>query len=177
MTTRTILPIALLGLTSCEGGLFAPGETDPAIRTSANEYVLETTSIGWETQIQYTYANQSDGIYYLVNCNGAYGFHLEKWIEDRWVLAYFPVLPACLSPVIRISPGTVFSSSIPVFAGFPGNNWHPKFEIADPEGTYRIVLDVLSSYDQNAYPFGTEVPRENRVSNEFRIVTADPPAD
>ena len=175
---RAVLAFApLLLLASCEGGLLAPDDADPAIRTSADEYVLETTSIGWETQIPFTYVNRSAGPYYLVNCNGAYGFHLEKWIDGRWVLAYTPVLPACLSPVIRIDAGSLFPSSIAVFAGFPGTNWHPKFQIADPEGTYRIVLEALQSYDESGFPFGTDVPREERVSNEFRLGTADAPAD
>jgi hypothetical protein len=178
MILRAILLLAALtGLVSCEGGLLAPPDHDPAVRTSADEYVLETTPIGWETQIPYTYANRSEGSYYLVNCNGGYWFDLQKRVDDRWVLAYSPVLPACRSPVIRFGPGSVFSSSIPVFAGFPGNNWHPKFEIAEPTGTYRIVLHTLSSYDEDAYPFGEELPLEDRVSNEFRLVTADSPTD
>jgi hypothetical protein len=39
------------------------------------------------------------------------------------------------------------------------------------------VLHTLSSYDENAYPFGEELPLQDRVSNEFRLVTADSPPD
>jgi hypothetical protein len=163
-------------LIACEGGLFAPGDVNPPIWTSAEEYVLETTSIGWEAQIPFVYENRSDGSYFLVNCNGAYDYHLEKWLNDRWVLAYTPVLPACLSPVIGIPSRSTFSGSVPIFAGYPGSNFYPKFELSDPQGIYRLVLHPLSSFDQNAYPFGPEIPLEDRISNEFRLVTAaDPP--
>jgi len=99
----------LLGLAACEGRLFAPESGDPPIRTSAHEYVLETTSIGWETEISFLYANRSDGPYYLPNCGGSYFYSLEKRVEDRWVFAWGPVLPLCLSPVIRIDAGTTFA--------------------------------------------------------------------
>ena len=43
---RPVLILALLyELAACEGGLFAPSSSDPPIRTSADEYVLETTSV------------------------------------------------------------------------------------------------------------------------------------
>jgi hypothetical protein len=79
--------------------------------------------------------------------------------------------------VIRIEPGATFSGRIGIFAGFPGTNWEPKFQVANPEGTYRIVLETLSSFDKDAYPFGPLIPQEHRVSNQFRLVTADQQAD
>jgi hypothetical protein len=74
----------LLGLAACEGGLFAPASSDSPIRTTADEYVLETTSVGWQTEI---------------------------------------------------------------------------------------------SFDEDARPFGPTIPREQRISNEFRLVIADAPTD
>jgi hypothetical protein len=163
----------LLGLAACEGGLFAPESTDPPIRTTADEYVLETTSVGWQTEISFVYANRSDGHYYLVNCGGSYFFRLEKRIEDRWVFAWGPVLPLCLSPVIRIDAGATFADTLGIFGGFPGTNFSPKFQMADPQGLYRIVVEALSSFDEDERPFGPMIPREQRVSNEFRLVIAD----
>jgi len=183
MNTRAIpraIPFLalLLGLAACEGGVFAPESTDPPIRTTADEYVLETTSIGWQTEISFLYANRSDGPYYLVNCGGSYFFRLEKLVEDRWVFAWGPVLPLCLSPVIRIDAGATFADTLGIFGGFPGTNFSPKFQMTNPEGLYRIVVEAaLSSYDEDARPFGPPIPREQRVSNEFRLVTADAPTD
>ena len=178
MNIRTILLLAaLLGLASCEGGLFAPDDGDPPIRTSADEYVLETTSIGWQTEISFVYANRSNGPYYLVNCGGSYGFSLEKWVEDRWAFAWAPTLPLCLSPVIRIDSRATFPDTLGIFGGFPGTNFGPQFQMANPEGVYRIVLETLSSFDEEARPFGALIPREQRVSNEFRLATANQPTD
>ena len=176
MTIRTILPIAvLLGLASCEGGLLAPDDADPSIRTSADEYVFETTSIGWEIRIPFRYENRSEGPYFLPNCNGTYEFRLEKWLGDRWAAAFYPVLQACLSPVIRIESGDAFVDTIGVLAAFPGNNFHPKFEIGEPEGEYRIVLETLSSYQTAGGPFGPAIPFDDRVSNSFRLRTDESP--
>jgi hypothetical protein len=176
--SRSISCLALLlGLAACEGGLFSPESSDPPIRTSADEYLLETTSIGWRTEIAIVYANRSDGPYYLVNCGGSYFFRLEKLVEDRWVLAWGPILPLCLSPVIRIDAGATFADTLGIFGGFPGTNTAPQFQMADPDGVYRIVVETLSSFDEDARPFGPMLPREQRVSNEFRLVTADAPTD
>jgi hypothetical protein len=170
-------PFLLLGLAACEGGLFAPESSDPPIQTSADEYLLETTSIGWETEISFVYANRSDGPYFLPNCGGSYDYVLEKLVEDRWVVAWGPILPACQSPVIRIDAGAALADTIGVFAGFPGTRFHPQFQMANPEGVYRIMVATLGSYDGDRYPFGDRIPREQRVSNEFRLVTADAPTD
>lgn len=175
VTSRAIASLTLLlGLAACEGGLFAPESSDPPIRTSADEYVLETTSIGWQAEIDLVYANRSDGPYYLVNCGGSYFYVLEKLVEGRWVVSWGPILPLCLSPVIRIDAGATFADTLGIFGGFPGTNVSPKFQMANPEGTYRIVVEALRSFDEEARPFGPMLPREQRVSNEFRLVTARP---
>ena len=175
-TLRPILLLTLpLGIAACEGGLLAPESGDPPIRTIAEEYVLETTSIGWRTEISFLYANRSDGPYYLVNCGGSYFYRLEKLVEDRWVFAWGPILPLCLSPVIRIDAGATFADTLGIFGGFPGTNFSPKFQMADPEGLYRIVVEALSSFHEDARPFGPMIPREQRVSNPFRLVTVDAP--
>ncbi|CAN5840925.1 hypothetical protein BH20GEM1_BH20GEM1_18080 [soil metagenome] len=167
----------LLGIAACEGGLFAPESSAPPIRTSADEYLLETTTIGWQTEIPFVYANPSDGPYYLPNCGGSYFYVLEKLVEGRWVVGWGPILPLCRSPVIRIDAGATLADTVGVFGGFPGSNFSPKFLMADPQGIYRIVVDALGSYDEDARPVGPLLRREQRVSNEFRLVTADAPTD
>jgi hypothetical protein len=177
-TFRVSLSLVLvLGLAACEGGLFAPESRDPPIRTSAEEYVLKTTSIGWETEIPFVYANRSGGPYYLVNCGGSYFYVLEKFVEGRWVVSWGPILPLCLSPVIRINAGATLADTVGIFAGFPGTKNGPQFQMPDPQGVYRIVVEALRSFDEDARPFGPMLPREQRVSNEFRLVTADAPTD
>lgn len=175
-TPRAIACLALLlGVAACEGGLFAPESSDPPIRTSADEYVLETTSIGWRTEIPFVYANRSDGPYYLSNCGGSYFYVLEKFVEGRWVVGWGPILPLCRSPVIRIDAGATLADTVGVFGGFPGSNFQPQFQMRDPQGIYRIVVEALGSYDEDARPFGPMLPREQRVSNEFRLTARIPP--
>lgn len=168
-----MLAAAVLGLVSCEGGVFAPDELDAPIRTSATEYALETTSIGWEIAIPFSYANRSAGPYLLPNCGGLYEYRLDKWLGDRWAPGYFPVLPLCLSPVIRIEGGTTFVDTLHLFAGFPDGNFSPTFAHRDPQGEYRIVVETLRSYQDRTLPFGPRIPFDDRVSNTFRLVAED----
>lgn len=176
--SRSILRLALLlSIAACEGGLLSPETSDPPIRTSADEYLLEATSIGWQTEIAFVYANRSDRPYYLSNCGGSYFYVLEKLVEGRWVVSWRPILPLCRSPVIRIDAGRVLADTVGVFGGFPGSNFHPQFQTSDPQGIYRIVVEALGSYDEDARPVGRLLRREQRVSNEFRLVAADSPTD
>lgn len=75
------------------------------------------------------------------------------------MFAWGPILPLCLSPVIRIDAGATFADTLGIFGGFPGTNFSPKFQMADSEGLYRIVVEAaLSSYDEDARPFGPTIP-------------------
>jgi hypothetical protein len=145
----------------------------PALSTDADRYVLERTTIGWEAAIPFTYENRTRGPVFVVSCLHPTPPILEKWVGGRWVTAWSPTVPACLGPVLRVEAGERYSDGLRVFAGYPENNWHPKFDVAEPEGTYRLVWDVLSSYDPGRYPFGDPLPLHLRVSNSFELVEGD----
>jgi hypothetical protein len=175
MKTALLLPACLLSFAACGDSTSGPAgpldlSGDPPIRTSADEYVLETTSIEWRTEIPITYFNPSHESYFLANCGGSYFYRLEKWVEDDWVFAWGPFLPLCLSPVIRIEPGESFADTLWVSSGFPDVNYYPKFRFENPAGRYRVVIEALSEYDEDRYPFGPLIPLERRVSNAFQLV-------
>lgn len=170
------ISLILVAVAACDDTALGPGDgsldlsADPPIRTSAETYVLERDAIGWSVVIPITYINESRGPYYLVNCGGSYSFWLERWMGDRWVYAWSPTLPACLSPVIRIESGATFPDTLWIFAGFPRTKNHPQFVFDDPGGRHRFVIEALSSYDEEVYPFGPLIPLERRVSNAFQLV-------
>jgi hypothetical protein len=145
------------------------------IQTDRLRYELVQSELAWEATIPFTFRNRSAGIAYIAHCQGSYFLELEKLVNGNWVLGWSPVVPLCLSlEPIRIPPGEKFQDSIRLFAGRPGTNLAPKFEVPDPEGVYRIVIHPLSSYDVGQHPFGPELPLPQRISNPFRIaVRAD----
>lgn len=140
----------------------------PPIRTDQGTYALTATSVEWQTVVRFTYRNPRSHTIYLVNCGGAYQVILEKWVVNRWVPAWGNITPMCLSPAIEIGPGTTYQGVVHVVSGFPGSRYYPQFKF-DPEGTYRIVLNPVASFDPDAQPFGPPLPHEQRVSNGFRI--------
>lgn len=175
INTRRAVQVSLVVLAACEGGGPLWPEGAPPIRTDAAVYTLETIGDFWTGRIPIEYENRGNRTWYLVNCGGLYGWRLEKWVGERWEAAYGPVLPLCLSPAIRIEPAETLSDTLHVDAGHPGTNTAPQFAFPDPAGTYRVVLETLSSYDERRYPFGALIPLDQRVSNAFELRVADEP--
>lgn len=175
MNRKALIAALPLGLAACDETAVGPDSSldlsaAPPIRTSADSYRLETDAIGWQTMIPFTYRNESRGTYFLVNCGTLYDIRLERWDGSRWVFGWGPVLPLCLSPVMRIESGTTFADTLWIFGGFPDGNTVPRFASEDPAGQYRIVIRTLGDYDEDAYPFGPLIPVEQRVSNSFLLV-------
>jgi hypothetical protein len=177
----------LLALTACAaeitGAASSPGADDPQpgagpapgeapIRTSASEYTLVRHSHGLQVQIPFVFTNRTGGTVYVVNCNGATSLELQRWQNGAWVTVWTPVLAMCLSPPITIARGAEHRSGVHVWAGDRGSNTYPQFTMDEIAGEYRIRWGgVYSDYDSNRYPFGTEVPEAQRVSNTFRLRT------
>ena len=152
------------------GFRFEADTTALALATSRDAYTLRRTDIGYETEIPFRFRNTASRTVYVVNCNRIVPPLLEKRVDGAWVVAWGAVVPQCLSEPIVIAPGEVYRDTLEVFAGYPESNNHPRFEVDEPAGTYRLVwTQVLWSFDPNEYPFGPEVPRELRTSNEITL--------
>ena len=124
------------------------------------------------TSIPYTFTNRTGGPVYLLNCRGRFGLHLEREDAGGWTLAWSPVSLACLSPPIVIDEAEVWVDTLDVVAGIPDSNAWPRFDIADPAGTYRIVWGAaFSSYRPDGPPWGRPLPWAERVSNTFQLLS------
>jgi len=175
--------LALLLLVACEGRESAPsggadtppgadtltGDADAPLRTDRDRYVLRPGDIGPEAVIVATFTNPTDAPLYIVNCNGAIGWGLQRlvgeWVED-WIVA----MNACLSEPLVVAAGG--SRTDTLYFRPDGGGSPPSGVSRDPveEGTYRVVLyGVLTSFDPDARPMGKEVPVEQRVSQPFTI--------
>ncbi len=185
-----LIPLALaLLLSACsQGALDGPAEQssgpvagtgDAALMRDAGapfqtdrlSYTLVTTPAGIEGQIAYVLTNHTGGPIFIVNCNGATSLNLEKQVGDRWVRAWGPVIPTCLSAPIVVEPEQEYRDVVHVFGGHPASNMDPKFTVDLVPGVYRLVWhDVLRTYDHNAFPHhGEALPMEQRISNHFRL--------
>lgn len=164
--------IVLAGIVVACGAVTAAEEHgDASLRTDANVYQLQRDSRGNLTvEIPFTYHNTTGKTVYLVNCNGAVPPSLEKWQDGEWVAGWNPVVLLCLSPPIQVPPNGVYEDTLRVLAAPYGSNAGPQFEVADPDGTYRLVWHVaLHDYDLDDPPAGTPLPLENRLSNSFDL--------
>jgi hypothetical protein len=138
------------------------------IRTDQRSYTYGPGQFGEEIVIEGQYTAPAD--VYIVNCNGAIGWGLQRKVDARWVDAWIVATDACLSAPIVMKAGTVHSYSHLVRGGGGGVVYPEKRQgVVDP-GTYRIVwYGVLRSFDRDARPFGEELPLDARVSNAFDI--------
>lgn len=166
MSTRFRAAV-LATLAGC-GGSLLESVAEPAIRTDQSEYRLRQTALGLETQILFTFRNRTGGAVYVPNCRGDAPPVLEKLVDGEWVRAWAPVILLCLSPPIVIQAGARHADTLRVLGCHPQNNCAPKFEVAEVEGTYRLLWPhVLTSYDDRRHPFGDPLPVGERISNTF----------
>jgi hypothetical protein len=179
MSSKILIVLLIPIITSCEAGgiqgltqgeAISDSEEAEPIRTSSDTYPLEAGPAAWTVEIPFEYWNRTEGTdYYLVHCNGAFDFRLEKRVGEEWVEAYGPVLPQCLSlDPIHIAPNEVWSATIWVYA-VDEEGIAPRFLDDDPVGTFRIVLPTLSAFDPDVFPFGPTIPKADRVSNSFDL--------
>ena len=68
----------------------------------------------------------------------------------------------CLSPPLDIPDGYRYSTTLRVFAGDPGSNFHPQFQVDVLDGTYRLRWDALCGA-------GSELPAALKTSSQFLL--------
>ena len=165
---------AIFTISGCSQEFFGLGGQEASFRPESPSYTLQTTTSGLRGDIPFAYTNRTGRNVYVVNCNRIVPPVLEKRVNDRWVTAWGAAVPQCLSEPIVIRHGETYRDTLNVFAGHPGSNVDPKFDVPEIEGVYRMRWEgVLWSFDASNYPFGPEVPRDLRTSSEFRIEVQD----
>lgn len=154
--------------TTTDSGL---GDADSGGRTmmttSATEYVVRRTGVGFQVTIPYTYRNRTGAAVHLVNCGGNVSPSVERKVGDRFERWWDPVMPECLSRPIVIAPGAMYTDSLRMEILRQDGAPYTHLSSAPP-GTYRLNwTQALSSFDADARPFGPSLPVEQRVSNPF----------
>lgn len=139
------------------------------LRTDAPAYSIEETDRAFVVDIPFTFTNATGETVYVPNCRGMAPPILQKRVGDEWVLAYVPVVLACLSAPIVIERDHLYSGTLEVRA-WKGDNVAPKFRIAELNGLYRLVWPgPVHDYDDAEPGFGERLPDEHRTSNPFTL--------
>lgn len=160
------------GTTGCDklSGFSGGGSGSAPIETSRSVYTATIEDGTVVLDIPHTFTNGTDDTVYIVNCRESFAIKLQKRVGGAWVDAVGLVIPQCLSPVIEVAEGESYSHTLQIRAGLPSSDMEPRFEVDRVDGVYRIVwIDVLESYNSGTYPFGEQIPLEQRVSNSFEI--------
>ena len=171
MKRRRWLWLLLAASSGCREASAPHGGGAP-IQTDATGYQLEAGSTGYAATIAFLFTNPRQAPVYVVNCGGTAPPALEKFVDGAWVRAWSPIVPLCLSPPIVIAAGEDYHGRLQLFAGYPTSNVYPQFDTPQISGEYRLVWSgVLTSYDDRVYPFGEQLPLEQRVSDPFTLTT------
>ncbi len=162
-------------LRSCPGQARAEAieivsDTGPPLRTDRWSYELREDEEGnLRTEIGFHYRNTTGETVYLTGCRGPATPRLDKWTGGEWVRAWAPVWEACPSEPWGLWPRAPYSDSLHLFAGRPDGDSYPKFEVDDPEGTYRLVwTSPVHDYDPETGG-GAPLPLWDRTSNAFEL--------
>jgi hypothetical protein len=165
---QVAIGLVSLGVTTACLSVTGPGrDVEPLIHTDATAYQLSFNGHGFTTMIPYVFDNRTDASVHLHNCNGAFAQKLERLERGKWVVAWYPALPLCLSAPIVVDPGDTFATELRVWGARPNQNFGPAFDVADPSGTYRLVWDAAAWSRQNGSQPVEPMPLEYRISNRF----------
>jgi hypothetical protein len=158
------------------GGAEAPpagsgGEPVKGFRTSQLHYDATRVAEGIEISIPYVYRNATGDSVYFINCNEIIVPSLEQPTGDTWSSVWTGASPACMSLPVVVPPDGEYMDTVRVLAR---PDMDPRFNVADPDGTYRLVWHgVVHSY-RNEPPLGTPLPLDERTSNEFTVSAPQP---
>jgi hypothetical protein len=155
--------------------------TKPLIQTDQSVYTARRGSIRnqdgtenartVELSIGLRYTNRTAGNIYLPTCNSVHPPLLEKKAGSSWVVAYAPIVQACLGWPVVLKPGQVYQYQYEIQGFAKGGPMHPHFNTEVP-GTYRLNWKAYETWDPDSPQggLGRELPLSARISNEFQVV-------
>jgi len=144
----------------------APEPGRAGIMTDSSRYVLTPGAHGPEATIIATFRAPADTTAWILHCNGAIAWGLQRFDQGGWRDAWVAMTNQCLSPAIVVRGDSAFVDTL-VFTPSAGAILDSAGAFA---GTYRVVFyNVLSSFDPAQRPFGPELPIERRVSARITL--------
>jgi hypothetical protein len=147
-----------------------------AIETDHDRYVLRPGPVGEEATIVARFRAPADTTVYIVHCNGAIAWGLQRLEDGRWTDAWAATTNGCLSPPFVVAGGQALADTLTVVSRDDVPATGPVRHVVPP-GTYRMVwYGVLTAFDARAQGLGPELSLERRVSAAFTLERAAPDA-
>jgi len=127
----------------------------------SSRYELTPGPYGPQARIVATFRAPADTTVWLLHCNGAIAWGLQRFTRGAWRDAWVVMTNECLSPPFVLRGDSAFVDTL-VFNASAG-------AVIDSAGigpgTYRVAFyNVLTSFDPELRPFGPELPMQRRVS-------------
>jgi hypothetical protein len=136
------------------------------LHTDSTQIEVHRSGFGYLADISFVYTNTTTKPVSRAGCGVTFP-GLEKKVDGKWVAAYYPIYPACLSkPDFMIPSGGTFRGVLQFMAFEPGHQSGPELLVASVDGIYRLRWDFAQGAD-------AEAPGARRVqsfSNEFQMV-------
>ena len=149
----------------------APAEPPAAIRTDAARYVLRPAAMGDTATIVASLTAPSDTTAYILHCNGAIGWGLQRQTDLGWENAWVAETNGCFSPPIVVPAGGEHTERLGLVSRALDPPLAGPVHSDIPPGTYRVVwFGVLGGFDPDRPPYGPELALERRVSPPITIV-------
>jgi hypothetical protein len=141
----------------------------PELMRTVGEVTMRREGEWYRAVIPYTYTNRTGDSVYLTNCNGDVSPSLQRRVDGKWTGWWYPVMNECLSPPVVIAPGAVYRDSLGIMLGRQDREVYEQLVAAR---SLEVRLDwqqALTSFSAEKYPFGPQLPLEQRVSNAFTL--------
>jgi len=138
-----------------------------SLRTDSAKVTVRHSRNVYVANIGFVYTNTTSGPVANSGCGFPPPPTLEKKVKGKWVLAYNPFYPMCLTKPDYVLPsGKSYHGVIPFTAYERGQNTSPTLEVDSIDGVYRLRWDFVQGTD--ATEEGAR--RVVSISNEFRMV-------
>jgi len=164
----TIFAIGTIAfLPSCESLSLSRRPLTASLRTDSSQIGVHYTGNGYAAKIGFVYTNTTAGPVSKSGCGSPASPGLEKRVNGKWVPAYFPAYPACLSkPDFMLRSGQILHDVLDFAAYEPGHHIGPELLVDSIDGIYRLRWDFAEGTD--ATEKGVRLVKS--TSNEFRMV-------
>ena len=177
LISRSRFPSAALVTAVCgclaSSGQLPPRLAAPAVAVEHDTYRVRRVRDGevLELTIVATYTNRTADTIVVHPCyERRQAVALEKWVDGEWKSAFGQACPDILDRgAPRLAPGASRTDTSLIFATLRPNT-EPRFELATVPGLYRMVYWGVHGPARADGRLGALLPKEQRVSNPFRVV-------
>ena len=123
-------------------------------------------------KIGFVFVNTTAGPISLGGCGGPPMPEVEKLVDGRWVVAYYPVYAACRTfPDFSLPSGARYRNEVVFIVAPRGAKTFPQLEVDSINGTYRLHWIWNEGTGPESPIASGPVPRPvEAISNQFQMI-------